>query len=343
MGIKKLTPLLREFAPLSIKPVTDFGALLNGRMCLIDVAIYMHQFAFGYNNLSLDMPLVEFIGHRMIAMSRAIESLGGHPLMIFDGPSPDAKAKLQDRRKADRLKKYAEVVTKINRLNDLKSGACKGLTDIEWFHEVAELENEVSSLSRINEHGVRVPHDFPSRDMFPFLKSMFGASAIRWMVGESEAERECALISHFWNFEGTRRPIIFSQDMDALCFGGALVLREVTLTDLQIGVTSKTTAFTVKLSRALKQLDISMETFVNMCVLMGSDFTETTLPRIGMKTALRAMQTHETIEKYLHGGPIHDAKRFDYKTALAIFKLPQTYTMPWCVSYYKDYYTGALK
>lgn len=84
-----------------------------------------------------------------------------------------------------------------------------------------------------------------------------------------------------------------SEDMDTLTFGSPILLRHLTFSEnrkLPINV--------ISLADVLEGLDLSMDRFIDVCLLAGCDYLEP-LKKVGAKTALKLIREHETIDQAL--------------------------------------------
>ena len=90
--------------------------------------------------------------------------------------------------------------------------------------------------------------------------------------GESEADPYCAVISKLKNVYG-----VASEDMDLLTFGSPILLRNLSGTKL---------VKEINLNKVLKGLGLTYKQFVDLCILLGCDYSST-IPKIGKKLLIR--------------------------------------------------------
>ena len=88
---------------------------------------------------------------------------------------------------------------------------------------------------------------------------------------------------------------------------------------------TKRPVFEVALSTLLAQLDVSMDTFIDFCILCGCDYCGT-IRGIGPTTAFKMLKTHGTIEAAI--ASLDEAKRpaadeWPIEGARALFKQPE--------------------
>merc|ERR1712050_281866 len=76
----------------------------------------------------------------------------------------------------------------------------------------------------------------------------------------------------------------------------------------------------VSLERALEQLNISMDQFIDFCILSGCDYCDT-LKGVGPATAIRLLMQHGTLEKVIEElGPEKVPENFRYQDARQFFQ-----------------------
>merc|ERR550514_2568099 len=119
----------------------------------------------------------------------------------------------------------------------------------------------------------------------------------------SEAEATCAALCRDGKVYGAA-----TEDADCLTFGTKTLVRNLMAAESQ-----KKTILEVSLERALEQLNITMDQFIDFCILSGCDYCDT-LKGVGPATAIRLLLQHGTIEKVLENlEPEKIPKNFDYQ------------------------------
>lgn len=81
-----------------------------------------------------------------------------------------------------------------------------------------------------------------------------------------------------------------SEDMDTLTFGTPLLLKHLTFSEQK-----KMPVHEVSLPRALEGLGLTMEQFIDLCILLGCDYMEP-VRGVGPKTAFKLIKEFKTIE-----------------------------------------------
>lgn len=114
--------------------------------------------------------------------------------------------------------------------------------------------------------------------------------------------------------------------MDCLTFGCPILLR---------GFTSKDEPVTeIKLDVVLKELDMTMEEFIDLCILCGCDYCDN-IEGIGPTKAFKYLKEYGTIEDIIKFTEKHNSdttkkkkylcpkENFDYDQARVLFKTPE--------------------
>jgi len=90
--------------------------------------------------------------------------------------------------------------------------------------------------------------------------------------------------------------------MDLLTFGSNKMLRKLK---------SNSTCVSYDLNLILADLNLSYSQFVDVCILLGCDYT-TTITGLGMKNILKQIHEHKTIEKIIESGKYKVPDTFNY-------------------------------
>jgi flap endonuclease-1 len=129
----------------------------------------------------------------------------------------------------------------------------------------------------------------------------------------SEAEAQAAIMTQL-TIDG--KPIadaVSTEDGDALVFGAVKLVRGMEISGAKSNVTE------ITLQTVLDKLQLSHDSFMDLCILLGCDYTGT-MPGIGPKRALQLIQKHKSIEKILEVLKIQAPHGFDYIKARKAFK-----------------------
>jgi len=130
-----------------------------------------------------------------------------------------------------------------------------------------------------------------------------------------EAEAQCAALCAAGKVFATG-----TEDMDALTFGTALLLRNLNLSEAQ-----KKPIVEIDLKKVLEGLGLSMDQFIDFCILSGCDYCHT-IRGIGPKRAYELIKKHRSLEvvlKNLDPAKYPIPENFNYQGARELFKNPQ--------------------
>lgn len=106
---------------------------------------------------------------------------------------------------------------------------------------------------------------------------------------------------------------IVTEDMDVLAFGGEVLLRSFIT-----ALVKNADVIEIRLSKVLKEMKISYEEFVDMCILLGCDYCES--PKgVGPKKAYEVIQECRSIEAAIDTRKISPPENWLYKEARELF------------------------
>ncbi len=192
--------------------------------------------------------------------------LGIRPVFIFDGKSPELKAKEVERRRQVKLEATVQYAK------------AHAVGDLEGMRKYAQIATTLRSY------------------MIPESKQLLDLMGLPWIQAPSEGEAQAA----YMNKKGTA-DYCASQDYDSLLFGAPRLLRNVTIS----GRRRRGKAFievvpeVIELKKALTDCGLTYEQLIDVGILIGTDFNPDGIEGIGPKTALKLIRQHETIEKAL--------------------------------------------
>ncbi|KAF8318504.1 PIN domain-like protein [Clavulina sp. PMI_390] len=254
MGIKGLTALLSEHAP---KSITEHEMkTLFGRKVAVDASMSIYQFLIAVRQKDGEMltnDAGETTSHLMGFFYRTIRMVeqGLKPMYVFDGKPPELKAGVLKERFAKRT---------------------EAKEDEEEAKEVGTVE-EVDKLSR---RQVKVTKEH-NAECQKLLKLM----GIPCIIAPSEAEAQCAELAR-----GGKVYAAGSEDMDTLTFNAPILLRHLTFSEAK-----KMPISEIHLGKALEGLDMTMDQFIELCILLGCDYLEP-IKGVGPKSALKLMKEY---------------------------------------------------
>lgn len=208
---------------------------LRGKYIAIDTSIYLYRF------LQEEVLLENF--YLLLSLLKFYNITG---IFVFDGKPPEEKYKLIEKRKnvkEEAREKYRELELKMNEINDneYERGEKHALQN-----DLVELKKKFVKLERYH------------IDIVKNLITAFGES---YIDAEGEADQLCAKL--------VIKKIAYaclSEDMDLFLYGCSRVLRYLSLLN--------ETMVLYNLSEILKELEITLNDFRQICVLSGTDYND---------------------------------------------------------------------
>jgi flap endonuclease-1 len=305
MGIKGLKKLIRKYVPESIQPFQLNE--LYGKTLAVDSSILLYKFRYTYTDSNFH--IIGFI-HKILEF----RTLGVNPIFIFDGVPPEAKKNVLSQRSENRNKMKERLLF----LEDSLSNCSKTNVDefIDSDSDSSEEIAEVQKIKKLNSEIRKIKknllyvHKIHSTEVMELLKSL----GIPFFESFGEAEETCAMLQ--------KRGVvdyILTEDTDSLAFGGSNIIFNNNGYEI------------IKLPEVLMGLALSMESFIDLCILCGCDYTGT-IPKIGPITAYNHILNCETIENL----PVVVPDTFDYHLARKLFKQNNDYPNIEIRSYQKD-------
>ncbi|KAL5106391.1 Flap endonuclease 1 [Taenia crassiceps] len=286
MGIHQLTKVVGDYAPKAIKN----GEIKSyfGRKVAIDASLCLYQFLVAVrsegNNLANEAG--ESTSHLMGMFYRTIRMLEGglKPVYVFEGKPP----RLKSGELAKRTERREE--------NAKELGKAKEVGDVEAIEKYSRRLVKITS-----QH---------SEDCKTLLRLM----GVPFVEAPGEAEAQCAALA-----KSGKVFAVGTEDMDALAFGAPVLLRHLTFSEAR-----KMPVQEFNLQKILDSMDLTMNQFVHLCVMLGCDYCES-IKGIGPKKSVELIQRYKSLESILE----HiDTKKYQppegwvYKEAVRLFVEP---------------------
>ncbi|GME80544.1 unnamed protein product [Ambrosiozyma monospora] len=291
MGIKGLNALVSENAPRAI--VSSEMKSLFGRKIAIDASMCLYQFLIAMrqqDGSSLTNEAGETTSHIMGFFYRTIRmvSLGIKPCYVFDGKPPVLKGGELEKR----LKRREEAEAKAKELKETGT---------------------VEELQKFERRTVRATRQH-NEDAKKLLKLM----GIPFVEAPCEAEAQCAELAKKGKVYAAA-----SEDMDTLCYKPPYLLRNVTAAESR-----KLKVDEFNSEKILEGFGMDLNTFVDMCILLGCDYCET-IKGVGPVTAMKLIKEHGSIEKIIESIEENPKSKYKvpenwpYKEARELFLHPE--------------------
>ena len=291
MGIKQLFKFVSENAPKSVTSTSMDS--YTGRTLAIDASTCLYQFLIAvrtgqesqYQNLT--NAAGEVTSHITGFLSRTLRLLeaGVKPVYVFDGKPPDLKKGELEERRAKK-EEAEEQMTKA-----LESG-------------------DQDALLKATKRSVRADKKMHS-DCIRLLR-LLGCCVVE---APSEAEASCAAI-----VKANLAYAAVTEDMDCLTFGTPRMVKNLFST-VQTKETKAVSEIDLRL--VLDQLNISMDQFVDFCILCGCDYCGT-IKGVGPSNAFKLVVECGNLEAVLN--KVDQDKvpsEFPYEVVRGLFKDPE--------------------
>ena len=265
MGIKKINDIIKNNAPKALgeTPLTNFKRIaIDGTNWIHKTWAIAWKGTVNKTNIGNEEPDREEARKIWIRNSqRFINKLlasGVTPIFVVDGRHPEEKAETKEKRNTVREKSK-------ERLEAMKERLGKEEVDIDDVRK--------SYANNMN----------LTYDETELLIVMLKAVGIPILQAKGEAEQLCSMMCKEGLVEG-----VYSTDTDTLAYGCPLLLT---------GMNKRGDGFTsVDLNVILSSLQISFETFVDLCIMCGCDYNKN-IPKIGPVRVLELIKQYGQIEK----------------------------------------------
>lgn len=174
----------------------------------------------------------------------------------------------------------------------------------------AKENGDIAALDKFNRRTVKVTKKH-NEECQQLLKLM----GVPFVQAPSEAEAQCASLA--------KAGIVYaagSEDMDTLTFATPVLLRHLTFSEAR-----KMPISEINLAAVLEGLELSMDQFVDLCILLGCDYCDS-IKGIGPTRALALIKQYKSIEAVLETLDTEKYKvpeEWPYKEARKLFHCPE--------------------
>jgi len=271
MGIKNLTKLLNDQTPNATHQINLKD--LKGKKIAIDTSIILYQYVTAIRSTGADLldSNNNSTSHIMGILVKTLNYLKADiiPIHIFDGNPSELKLNiLKDRAKIkkDAIGKLLEIEEKISN-NEITAEEQNKLE----LKKISLLKTSTS----INRKQITEAYE---------IVRLLGVPAF---YAKEEADSQCAYLSI-----NDLVDYVATEDMDLLTFGTKKIIKNFTKNNMQA----------ILLDDILADGDISMEKFIDICILLGCDYTDT-IEGIGYKKAWSLIKKYSSIENLISNEP----------------------------------------
>ncbi|KAJ3206659.1 Elongation of fatty acids protein 2 [Entophlyctis luteolus] len=279
MGIHGLAKVIADHAPAAIKEIPIKACF--GRKVAIDASMSIYQFLIAVrqqDGMQLTNEAGETTSHLMGMLYRTVRMFenGIKPVyvlcpllitfihsayrrfLVFDGKPPLLKS--------NELKKRGEK----------REGAEKAAA-------AAEEQGDTENFDKFSRRTVKVTREH-NEDCKKLLKLM----GVPYIEAPCEAEAQCAALAKAGKVYAAG-----SEDMDTLTFASPVLMRHLTFSEAR-----KLPVMEITLSKVLEGLEMTMEQFIDLCILLGCDYCDS-IRGIGPTRAVSLIKEHKSIEGVL--------------------------------------------
>jgi len=263
MGINGLYPFLKKRVPQAFEKIKL--QQLKGTVLAVDASHFLYQAVwFDYN---LCKPVVVTVedgtdtettktvhnGHLKFLLNKiqAFSKYNIKPVFVFDGKACDEKGTVLDERRARKEKAMEEIKKIEGLLASEDSGDSEAASDDVTIQDLYAAKKKFVDVSK---HHVK---DF---------KVMLRNFNIPYFTSYGEAEKTCSIMASQGIVDG-----VIADDSDTLPFGTTYVLKDYK--------DDKKPILKISLKPILKELKLSHKEFVDMCILIGCDFSRPKVTR----------------------------------------------------------------
>ncbi|ELA42131.1 uncharacterized protein VICG_00772 [Vittaforma corneae ATCC 50505] len=279
MGIKQLSKLIKEKCKKAI--VSRKMGYYSSTKIAIDASLCLYQFLIAVRTDGANLGYEDATTSHLVGMFyRTIRIIesGIIPVYVFDGKAPPIKAIELQKRNERRLK-------------------------AEKMLEQAKLEEDKKEMDKHEKRKVKVEESHVDD-----CKRLFRLMGVPFVTAESESEAYCSLLCK----RGVVKAVA-TEDMDALCFGAPILLR-----NMNASQSKNLDIDEYNLGTILKELELTMGSFIDLCILMGCDYCDT-IKGVGHKRAYDLIKKYGCIESIIESETPEVPDNFDYKAARLIF------------------------
>ena len=273
MGIKNLMKVLIDKTPTAINNLSN-NQLVNKKVA-IDTSIILYQYVTAIKTMGSDLtgPSGASTSHIMGILVKTLQYLkfGIVPVYIFDGKPPELKMKiLKDRSK---IKKEA-----LSKLLELKEEKTLEQLEVKEEKTPEQLLEEKKEKIKLLQKSVSISGT--EMKQAAQIATLLGVPCI---FAPEEADSECAYLSI-----NNLVDYVASEDMDLLTFGTKKLVKNF----------SKKGMLVISLEDILKEGNMNMDNFIDLCILLGCDYTDT-IDGIGQKKAWDLMKKYGSLEELI--------------------------------------------
>ena len=261
--------VLMENTPVAVMPLAQSS--LKGKKIAIDTSIILYQYITAIRGTGSDLkgPNNITTSHIQAILSKTLYylKLGFIPIHVIDGKPSHLKMKILN----DRSKIKKEAISKLITIETDNLNREVPLTELEQSTIEEERIKLLKKTVSVSKNDIK--------EIIEIIE-LLGVPCI---LAPEEADSQCAYLSR-----NNLVDFVASEDMDLLTFGTKTVIKNFLKKDMQI----------ITLDDILSEGNITMDEFIDLCILLGCDYTDT-IEGIGQKKAWELIIKYKSIEQII--------------------------------------------
>jgi flap endonuclease-1 len=282
MGIKHLHQLLQKYAPncYEKKHLSEFSY----KRVAIDISLYLYK----YKAISGDRWMESFV-----YLISCLRKWNIHCIFIYDNQAPIEKFKEQQRRRETRAKQSDRILDLEKEIEIYENGG----EPSEKMIEICKKEGVISLLKRDNNNVKQIIDIKLVKRKLESMKSMvisiteddlqtsrdlFDILEIPYTKAISEAEAYSSYLCIHDKVDA-----VLSEDTDVLAYGSPIFLTKID--------TLSETIVSINYQKMLDELEMTKETFVDLCIMLGCDYNSN-VPKVGPEKSYTLMKKYKNID-----------------------------------------------
>lgn len=305
MGIKHLHTFLQKTVPCIYETV--HLSEYEYKRIAVDTAIYLCKFKTSWGDKWLS---------GFVQMCAVLRSYAIHPLFIFDNVFPTEKMEERQRR-SDARRQQRQRIEELRTLWESHRASIvhAGASSVKQYCELDDERIPITLYSFLfktfistdSSHGEMTGHKIAIDDIdrefvrlennllmvspadYDQIRELLRVFRIPYVLAIGEAEATASYLCQ----EGLVDAVL-TDDTDVLAYGTPLFLHRLNLQDHS--------CTRIDFKELLRTLDMTPETFVDFCILSGTDYNQN-LPKIGNQRAFKLLREYGSIEGILEHLP----------------------------------------
>ena len=247
--------------------------------CIFGIDCSILLYKFKYASKAENSHLVGIVNRIKYYMSNGIL-----PVFVFDGDPPEAKRNTIQKRQDNKEKLYV-------RIEELRNLEIDAKTD-------AEKKTLADEITRISSQIIRI-----KKSHILECKELLEKSGVPYCTAPEDAEKYCAFLQKNGFIDYT-----VTDDTDAMTFGCEKIIK-----------TSINKIIEIDTNRVLQNFEMTMEMFVDFCILSGCDYSDT-IASVGPVTSFNIIKQHKSINNYIEKLTVKpDKLKIEFEIAKKIF------------------------